>query len=310
MDATISKTKPGTGAGKTDLGRLALALLLAGAACIAFSPIFVRLSEAGPTATAFWRCALAVPALYLWLRCQGAAEEPALTRPDRSHLALAGVFFACDLGAWHLSIKYTSVANATLLANVAPLFVTLGGFLLFRERFTRLFLLGLALAIAGAGTLMGESLALSPATFGGDLLGVLTAVFYAGYILTVGRLRARLSTRTVMFGTTLVSAILLWPAAVASGDQILPVSAMGWLNLLALALVSQALGQGLITYALAHLPAAFSSVSLLLQPVLAALLALVLFGEALGAVQGLGALGVLAGIALARKGSRGAAANG
>ncbi|MEK7245899.1 MAG: DMT family transporter, partial [Pseudomonadota bacterium] len=175
-------------------------------------------------------------------------------------------------------------------------------------RFTRLFLLGLALAIAGAGTLMGESLALSPATFAGDLLGVLTAVFYAGYILTVGRLRARLSTRTVMFWTTLISAVLLLPAALASGEQMIPGSAAGWVTLLALALVSQALGQGLITYALAHLPAAFSSVSLLLQPVLAALLAWALFGEALGAVQGAGALAVLAGIVLARRGSRGPAA--
>ena len=308
MDSNIYKTKPGAGAGKADAGGFALALLLAGAACIAFAPIFVRLSEAGPTSTAFWRCALAVPVLYVWLRRQAPAEEPALSRPDRSYLALAGVFFACDLGVWHLSIQYTSVANATLLANVAPLFVTLGGFLLFRERFTRLFLLGLALALAGAGVLMGESARISPASFGGDLLGVLTAVFYAGYILTVGQLRTRLSTRTVMFWTTLVSAILLWPAALASGEQIIPSSAAGWVTLVALALVCQALGQGLIAFALAHLPAAFSSVSLLLQPVLAALLAWALFAEALGAVQGLGALAVLAGIALARRGSRAPAA--
>jgi drug/metabolite transporter (DMT)-like permease len=308
--ANIPKTDPATrgenGGGEGDGGGLALILLLAGAACIAFSPIFVRLSESGPTATAFWRCALAVPALYIWLRLKTSAAEFAPTRADRGLLALVGVFFACDLGVWHLSIMYTSVANATLLANLAPLFVTLGGFFLFRERFSRLFLLGLALAIAGAATLMGDSLALAPGQLGGDALGVLTAVFYAGYILTVGQLRARLATRTVMFWTTLASAILLWPAALASGEAILPASALGWLNLFALALVSQALGHGLITYALAHLPAAFSSVSLLLQPVLAALLAFALFGEALGALQGLGALGVLAGIALARKGSQGA----
>ena len=181
MDANIHKIKTEAGVVKADLRGLALGLLLVGAACIALSPIFVRLSEAGPTATAFWRCALAVPALWFWLRWERPAREPALARPDRLYLALAGVFFACDLGVWHLSIVYTSVANATLLANVAPLFVTLGGFLLFRERFARLFLLGLALAMAGAGILMGDSLALSPVTFRGDLLGVLTAVFYAGY---------------------------------------------------------------------------------------------------------------------------------
>lgn len=310
MDSNIYKVRPGTGAGNRDAGGdrggFALVWLLAGAACIAFSPIFVRLSEAGPTATAFWRCALAVPALALWLRWDRPADGPALSRRDRHNLALAGALFACDLGVWHLSIVYTSVANATLLANMAPLFVTLGGFLLFRERFTRVFLLGLALAVAGAGILMSDSLALSPATFRGDLLGVMTAVFYASYILAVGRLRARLSTSTVLFWSTLASAILLWPAALVSGETILPASAAGWLDLVALALVSQVIGTGLIAYALAHLPAAFSSVGLLLQPVLAALLAWGLFGESLGPVQGLGALGVLAGIALARRGSRGA----
>jgi drug/metabolite transporter (DMT)-like permease len=307
MVGTLYRIVTGAGTGNADKGRLALVLLLAGAACIAFSPIFVRLSEAGPTATAFWRCALAVPALYIWLHYGSAAGMPAhkarLTRRDFAILALAGALFAGDLGAWHLSIMFTSVANATLLANVAPLFVTLGGFLLFRERFTRLFLFGLALAMGGAGILMGDSLTLSPATFRGDLLGVLTAVFYAGYILAVGRLRARLSTRTVMFWATLASAILLWPAALVSGEAILPMSALGWLDLVALALVSQVIGTGLIAYALAHLPAAFSSVGLLLQPVLAAALAWILFGESLGAMQGLGALGVLFGIALARKGS-------
>jgi drug/metabolite transporter (DMT)-like permease len=310
MVGNLYRIVGGAGTGNAGEARLAFVLLLAGAACIAFSPIFVRLSEAGPTATAFWRCALAVPALYVWLMRAAPAKASGTaggtSRRDFAILALAGAFFAGDLGFWHLSIMFTSVANATLLANVAPLFVTLGAFLLFRERFSRLFLLGLALAIAGAVVLMGQSLTVSPPTFGGDLLGVTTAVFYAGYILVVGRLRARLSTRTVMFWTTLVSAILLWPAALASGEAILPASALGWLNLVALALVSQALGQGLIAYALAHLPAAFSSVSLLTQPVLAALLAWVLFGEALGAVQGLGALGVLLGIAFARKGSRGA----
>ena len=297
-------TKAKAGEGKADANRLAFILLLAGAACIALSPILVRLSESGPTATAFWRCALAVPALLFWLRREQSTEEPALTRADRFNLALAGIFFACDLGVWHLSIQYTSVANSTLLANVAPLFVTFGGYFLFREQFTRLFLIGLGLAIVGAGILMGESLALSAVTFVGDLLGVLTAVFYAGYILTVGRMRARLSTRTVMFWTTLISAALLWPVALASGEKVLPVSAAGWMTMVALALVSQALGQGLIAYALAHLPAAFSSISLLLQPVLAALLAWALFAEALGVAQGLGALAVLAGIALARRGSR------
>ena len=102
-------------------------------------------------------------------------------------LALAGLCFAGDLALWHWSIRLTSVANATLLANAAPIFVALGGWLLFAQRFTGTFIVGMLLALAGAAVLMGQSLSLDPGRLAGDALGLLTALFYAGYILAVGR---------------------------------------------------------------------------------------------------------------------------
>lgn len=283
----------------------AFAGLVTGAAAIAFAPIWVRLSEAGPTATAFWRTALAVPVLALLLAAARRGDGPQAALGVREHmrLALAGLFFAGDLGVWHYSIHFTSVANSTLLANMAPIFVTVFGFVLFKERVTRLFLAGMALAIVGAATLMGDSLSLSRQSFVGDLLGALTAVFYASYMLAVGRLRARLGTIVVMFWSTLFTAVCLLPAMWLSGETLVPATWQGWAVLAALALTAQVFGQGLIAYALAHLPVAFSSVSLLFQPVIAALAAWALFGEALGTAQGLGALVVLLGVALARQGS-------
>jgi len=285
--------------------RVALVLLLIGAAAIAFAPIFVRVSEVGPTATAFHRMVLAVPALALWLWLGGRNKnEPLLTRREYFRLALAGFFFAGDMSLWHFSIHYTTVANATLLANLAPIFVTLFGFVLFKDRFTKLFLGGMGLALLGAMILMGDSLQMSHQSFIGDVLGVVTAVFYASYILAVGRMRARLATRVIMFWSTLFCAVFLFPLTWLVGENFMPQTAYGWWVLIGLALVAQVFGQGLIAYALAHLPAAFSSVSLLFQPVVAALAAWVLFGEALGPLQGTGALVVLAGVALARQGSR------
>ncbi|MCU0837197.1 MAG: DMT family transporter [Rhodospirillales bacterium] len=287
--------------------RPALAALLAGAVGIAFAPIFVRLSELGPVATAFWRLALALPVLWLW-QAAAARAAPLTARPqsrgETIGLIIAGLCFAGDLAVWHWSLRFTSVANATLLPNFAPVFVTLGGFLLFGERFTRRFLLGMLVALAGAAILMGHSVSLSLANLFGDALGLITAVFYAGYILAVGRLRTRLATATIMAwsGTVTCGALLI--LAAVTEDRLLPTSADGLAVLLGLALVSHAAGQSLIAYALAHLPAAFSAVSLLLQPAVAALLAWVLLNEPLGPLQGLGALVILAGIALARLGSR------
>ena len=128
-------------------------------------------------------------------------------------------------------------------------------------------------------------------------------MFYAGYMLAVKKLRADFSTATVMAWSAAAGAIALLPLALVSGESIIATTAYGWGVLLALALLSHVGGQSLIAYALAHLPAAFSSVSLLLQPVAAALLAWLILSEALGLLQGLGGAVVLAGIALARRGS-------
>ena len=283
----------------------ALAALLLGATCIALSPIFVRLSEAGPTATAFWRVALAVPALWILLFLQKQAPMNAQgTKAPWVLLLAAGAAFAGDLAFWHTSIQLTSVANSTLLANLASIFVTLAAWLFLRQRPSGLFLAGLAAALAGVGMLVYTSLAFSLTGLAGDALGVVTAMFYAGYILAVTQLRGRgETTLRVMALTSAISAVLLFPAALASGDTMLPATASGWWLLLGLALVSQAAGQGLIAYALAHLPAALSSVSLLFQPVMAAVFAWVLLSEPLVPLQIAGGIVVLAGIYLARRGS-------
>ncbi len=286
--------------------RLALIALLAGALSIAFAPIFVRLSDVGPVAIAFWRVALSAPVLALWMSLEpkgGRSRAPSTSR-DFARLTLAGLCFAGDLVIWHISISYTSVANATLLANFAPLFVAPVAWFLFKERFTSQFVVGMILALAGALILMGESFRLSADHLFGDALGLLTAVFYGGYILSVGHLRSEFSTATIMTWSGGITAVILLPLALLSGQPLFPANSDGWLVLAGLALFSHAGGQSLIAYALAHLPASFSSVSLLLQPAAAAILAWLLLNEPLGALQAAGAAVILVGILLARRGSR------
>lgn len=281
----------------------ALISLFAGATCIALSPIWVRVSEVGPTASAFWRVTLAVPLLWFLFHFIPLSGQT-IEKKQFKLLFATGFAFAGDLVFWHWSIQYTSVANSTLLANLASIFVTLAAWLLWQQRPSGLFLAGLAAALLGVGLLVRASLGFSPTALLGDGLGVVTAMFYAWYLLSVKGLRDRgAATLQLMAVTTTITAVILLPVALASGEALLPETAAGWLKLLGLAWISHAAGQGLIAYALAHLPAGFSAVGLLFQPVMAALFAWLLLGEPLVALQIAGGAVVLAGIYLARRGS-------
>jgi drug/metabolite transporter (DMT)-like permease len=290
---------------------LPLAALLTAAVTIGFSPIFVRLADVGPTASAFFRVAIATPLLLAIVLGQHAADRSAAPSPSfvsaSPAFLLCGFFFAGDIGLWHWSLQWTSVANATLLGNTASIFVTLVGWLFFRERVGALFAAGLALAIGGTAMLVGSGAGLRPDGLVGDLVSIGTGLFYAGYIVCVARLRASYSGWRILLMTSVLAAAMLLPLVLLHGERMWPATPAGWLPLVGLAFGSQVLGQGLFAYAVKHLPMSFASVTLLIQPVVAASAASLLFGEALTPLElGGGAL-VLAGIYVCRFASFGKA---
>lgn len=282
--------------------RLPLAALIVGGAAIGGSPIFVRLSEVGPMATAFWRVALALIPIFIFSLLRKDTGPKPKSLADYGMLILPGAVLALDLSAWHLSITMTSVANATLLANLAPVFVTAIGFLFFGTKVTRVFVLGLILALAGVVVLKGGPAAFGNGDLRGDGVAMIAAFFYACYILAIGALRSRFDTIRIMLWSTASAAVGVFPLAFFFEGHMLPVSLYGWSVVFGLAFVSHAGGQVAIAYALAYLPAAFSSLTLLLQPVVAAILAWALLNESITAMQALGGLIVLAGITVARRG--------
>jgi drug/metabolite transporter (DMT)-like permease len=279
---------------------LALPALLLGGIAIGFSPIFVRLSELGPIATGFYRLLLALPLLWLWMRWEARRATPATAWLP---MAVPGTLFAGDILFWHWSITYTTVANATLFANLAPVVVTFGAWFYLREHISFRFLVGMALAMGGAALLVNASAALGARFVLGDVLGLVTACFFGSYVVAVARLRDRYAASTIMFYSSAVTCVLLLAATLVSGEGLLPSTAHGWIALLALAWISQAMGQGLIAYALGHLPASFSALAILIEPLTAAILGWVWLGEQLGVLQAIGGVIVLAGITVARRAS-------
>ena len=282
----------------------AMPTLIMGALAIGFSPIFVRLSEIGPIATAFNRVVLALPFFYVmvWLQPK-AATRVACTRAVLIPTFIGGVFFACDLCFWHWSIKLTSIANATVLPNFAPVVVVIAAWLLYGERVSRRFVAGLTVAMLGIAVLLGNSFTLSADHFMGDLLGLGTSVFYGGYILAVARARRMASAMFVMAVGGTVSAIILWVVAAAAEGQVWPQTSHGWTIALLQSATVQAGGQALIAASLAHVAAGFGATVLLLQPVVAALIGWVWFDEPLSLWQALGAFAILGGVEIARRAS-------
>lgn len=283
------------------------AILLFGAFAISLAPIFVRISNLEPVVSAFYRLSLALP-FFMVLPFMGAAraEVPvrslfSITPRDAALMLLCGAMLAADLALWHISITLTSVANATLFNNCAPVILLILGWVFFRERITREVLIALAVAAAGMSLLMGENFAVAPDQFFGDAVAVSTAFFYAIYLFLVKSLRARYDTFAIMAGTSFASAACLLVVCLLNGWPLLPADLDGWMIVFGLALICHVIGQSLIAKALAHLPVTVSSFGLLLQPVSAAILAWLLFNEALSAMQITGGVLVLCGIVLSNR---------
>ncbi|HEY7458374.1 MAG TPA: DMT family transporter [Xanthobacteraceae bacterium] len=278
----------------------AFAALVVGACAMGASPIFVRLADVGPQASAFWRTALALPALWLWMRIEErSARSVAPLRFDRA-IALAGLCFAGDLFFWHLAILNTTVANATFFAVTAPVFVVAGAFLFLGERATSRVLLGIAACLAGGTALIAQSYQIEPARLSGDFYGIVTALFFGSYVIAVRNARSRHGAARLMFLSTIVTAALLLSAALVIEQPLAPRSLEGAAALLALALVSQVGGQGLLAFALGSLPATFSSLVIFLEAVAAAALGWIALGETLTPIQALGGLLIVVGIFIAR----------
>jgi drug/metabolite transporter (DMT)-like permease len=270
---------------KADFAALVLANVL-----LATGPLFVRTADVGPVAAGFWRMALAFPILAL-LASRGGPIR--LSRGLVIVLVVSGILFAADLASWHLGIVQTKLANATLFGNSASLMFPIYGFLVARAWPTRRQGGALGLAAVGALLLMGRSYELSPQNLVGDLLCLLAGVFYTFYFVMIARARNALAPLPLLAISTLASVLPLLLLAVALGERIVPTD---WTPLLLLALCSQLFGQGLMTYVLGRLSPLVIGLGLLAQPVAAAIIGLVIFGEHLGTPDIIGAL--LIGLAL------------
>ncbi len=274
----------------------AFAALLVGNVALAAGPFLVRHAGVGPVAAGFWRLALALPFLAL---IAFAVRQP-IHWPRRAltiAIAAAAFFFAADLAAWHAGILRTKLGNATLFGNISSFIFAAWGLWLVRRWPSILQAIALALAALGCALLMWGSAELSAAHLRGDLLAVLAGLLYTFYLIIVERTRGQLQPIPLLFLASLFGAAMLLPAALASGETIIPAN---WTALFALALCSQVVGQGLLVYALGHVPPLIVGIAMLTQPALSALLGWLYYGETFTPLDWTGAAMIVIALILVR----------
>jgi drug/metabolite transporter (DMT)-like permease len=267
----------------------------AGVVCIGCSAIFVKVANVQGMVSAFYRLFIAALVIVPYW----AARRPVWPkRQDALLIALGGVFFAIDLVLWNTGLLLTSAATATLLANNAPLWVGLGALLIFRERLSARFWIGLFIALSGMTFIVGGNAWRQLHLNSGDLMAVAASLFYAVYLLITQKARQRVDTLTFTCLSMVAGVVLLLPVNLLCGQTMTGFSVKTWLALLGLGLFSQLAGWLAINKALGRLRAAPVSVSLLAQPVVTAILGILFLGESLQASDLLGGMLVLAGIFL------------
>jgi drug/metabolite transporter (DMT)-like permease len=283
-------------------GRAYLALAT-GALTLGFSAIFVSLADAPGAVSAFYRMSIATLIL-AWPFLRAVRAKGRISRKGVRLAVWAGIFFAADLAAWMTGVGLSGATNPTLLANTAPLWVGLGAMLVFREKLNLSFWVGLALALGGATLILGLDLARA-ANFGlGSLYGLLAGFFYGIYFLFIQRTRENLDSLSSIWITGFTSTVILLALVFILGQPLSGYSSLTYANFLGMGVVTQVIGYLAITYSLGHLPASLVSPTLLVQPVLTALLAGPLLGEAITSVQVGGGLVVLTGVFLVHRSRR------
>ena len=275
-------------------------LLAFGAMLIGFAPIFVKLSMLSSSAISFYRMFLALPFLFL---LNYILNKKFFFRVKNKktilYAAFASLAFTTDLTLWHFSMDITSVSNATIIVNSAPIFVAILAFIFFKERLTKGFLLSFLVTYIGIVGLIYFSNNYVNGKLLGDILCLIAAFFYGVYLLVIARL-GKENSLNIIFYTTFFCCLFSIIPMMIEGGNLIPSSSFEWLNLILMAFLCQFGGQYFITHAIGKISASGASIGLLMQPLTATILAAIIFSEILTSLQIVFALISLFGIYLAR----------
>lgn len=202
---------------------------------------------------------------------------------------------------WAISFTQTSIASSTVLRSLTPLFISFGAWLILKQQFKSQFIIGMIIAIIGAMVIGWDDLQVGNDYLVGDGVALLSAALHGVNILTVGYLRERgCTTERVLFWRCASGSLIILPVLLLTNAELFPISLQGWLTVIALAVVCQTFGQGLLVFSLKQFSSSFVGIFALLKPLITAILAWVIFAEGINIVNAIALVLILVGIYLAQ----------
>ncbi len=277
-------------------------VLMFGAICISFAPIFVKLIDSsllGPTVIGLWRVVLGSVILFIWSKLAGNSIK--LSKRMFIFATVAGFLFSLDLFFWHRSIFYSGAGMATILANTQVFTTAILSYFVFKERLSILFFVVALSAMGGVVLLVGvgSDVEFTKKYLEGIFFGVATGIVYACYIVILkhaGEKEEKPKMLTLLAWVSLMTGLFLFLISLIEQVPLLPPDFYHWVVLFLLALVAQSVGWWAISSSILKIEGSQSGLILLLQPVLATIWGIVFLAEHLKSFQIIGAVVTLGAI--------------
>lgn len=279
---------------------ISYALLFFGVFALSSSAIFVKLADAPATITAFYRMLFATIILlpFLLVNKNNRQELRSLSKKQWGLGLLSGVFLAAHYVLWFESLNYTSVASSTVIVTLQPLFSMIGGYFLFKERFSKGAIMGFLVAIAGSIVIGWQDFQISGLALFGDILALIAAGIITAYFFIGQHVRKRLSLipySVISYGS---SSLLLGVFAFSQQTPFFNYSEQTWWSFIGLAFIATILGQTIFNWLLKWLSTTIISMSILGETIGTCILAYFILDEVISLQQGMGIVLILIGLAL------------
>lgn len=270
--------------------------LIIGALFISFSPVLIKATGAPGTITAFYRLIIGTAVLIAPFIISRLTSKEKLPPKGIWLATVAGLSLAIDMVLWTNGIMVSNAAMPTLVGNLAPLWVGFGSVLLFNEKQTKGFWIGVSIALAGVTMLILRDFYAPNGIFKGLILGLIAGMFYAGYMLMAQTGRKFLDTISFLFISSLATTIFLGAWALIAKIPFTGYSSEQWILFAIMGIFIQAGAWFLINYAIGSIKASVVSATLLGQPVLAGIISYFALNEVLSLNHVIGGIIVVIGI--------------